>query len=119
MSMLPPNSAQANAAGTTFPPNSRYQNVPTTTYTTPSGKTIVYLQRRFVPSPSQFATIAVYTVKLGDRIDNVSAQAFGDPKLYWRICDANLIMQPPDATATVGTQLNITLPLGIPATPSA
>jgi hypothetical protein len=119
MSMLPPNSPQPQAATTAFPPNSRYQNVPTTTYATPSGKTIVYLQRRFVPPPSQYATIAVYTVKLGDRIDNVSAQAFGDPKLYWRICDANLVMRPSDATATVGAQLNITLPLGIPATPSA
>jgi len=104
-----------------FPPNSRYQNVPTATYTTPSGKMIVYLLQRVVPPPSQFATIQVYTVKQGDRIDNISALAFGDPRLYWRICDANLIMVPADATANaaVGTQLNITLPPGIPATPSA
>ncbi len=119
MSMLPPNSPVPNSGTVVYPPNSRYQNVPTTTYTTSSGKTVVYLLRRFVPSPSQFATIAVYSVKQGDRIDNVSAQVFGDPKLYWRICDANLIMQPSDATSAVGTQLNITLPLGIPATPSA
>jgi|HubBroStandDraft_6_1064221.scaffolds.fasta_scaffold696903_2 hypothetical protein len=104
---------------TTFPPNSRYQNAATLTYTTPAGKTIVYLQQRVVPPPSTFATIAVYAVKQGDRIDNVSAQAFGDPKLYWRICDANLIMQPADATANIGAQLNITLPQGIPATPNA
>jgi hypothetical protein len=102
-----------------FPPNSRYQNVPTATYTTPAGKPIVYLQRRFIPAPDQFATIAVYTVKQGDRIDNVAAQAFGDPKLYWRICDANLVMRPAAATATIGAQLDITLPQGIPATPRA
>jgi hypothetical protein len=104
---------------TTLPPNSRYQNVPTLTYTTPQGKTIVYLQQRVVPQPSRFATITVYVVKQGDRIDNIAAQAFADPKLYWRICDANLIMKPADATATIGTQLNITLPQGIPATPNA
>jgi len=102
-----------------FPPNSRYQNVPTTTYTTPAGKTIVYLLQRVLPSPAQFATIQVYVVKQRDRIDNVSAQAYGDPRLYWRICDANLVMQPAEATATPGNQLNITLPLGIPATPRA
>lgn len=104
---------------TNFPANSRYQNAPTLTYNAPNGKTIVYLQQRVVPPPSQFATISVYTVKQGDRIDNVSAQAFGDPKLYWRICDANLVMDPADATATIGTKLNITLPQGIPATPHA
>jgi hypothetical protein len=102
-----------------FPPNSRYQNVPTATYTDPAGKTVAYLLQRVVPSPSQFATIAVYVVKQGDRIDNVSAQTIGDPKLYWRICDANLVMRPADATATIGAKLNITLPLGIPATPNA
>ncbi|HEY2474810.1 MAG TPA: hypothetical protein VGI19_08395 [Candidatus Cybelea sp.] len=104
---------------TNFPANSRYQNATTLTYTAPNGKTIVYLQQRVVPPPSQFATISVYVVKQGDRIDNVSAQAFGDPKLYWRICDANLVMKPADATATIGSQLNITLPQGIPATPNA
>lgn len=103
----------------TFPPNSRYQNVPTATYTSSDGTQIVYLLRRFIPTPDQFATIAVYTVKQGDRIDNVSAQAFGDPKLYWRICDANVVMRPADATATIGAALDITLPQGIPATPGA
>ncbi|MGP6190410.1 MAG: LysM domain-containing protein [Vulcanimicrobiaceae bacterium] len=102
-----------------FPPNSRYQTVGTDTYTTPAGKTIVYLQRRFIPSPDQFATIQTYSVKQGDRIDNISAQAFGDPELYWRICDANLALRPADLTATIGANLRITLPQGIPATPSA
>ena len=102
-----------------FAPNSRYQNVATTTYTTPAGKAIVYLERRFIPPPDQFATIATYTVKQGDRIDNVSAQVFGDPELYWRICDANLALRPADLTATLGASLRVTLPQGIPATPNA
>jgi hypothetical protein len=101
-----------------FAANSRYQTVPTATYTTPSGKPIVYLLRRFIAPPSSFSTIAVYTVKQGDRIDNISAQVFGDPKLYWRLCDANLATRPADLTDTIGTTLNVTLPQGIPATPT-
>jgi hypothetical protein len=101
-----------------FPPNSRYQGVQTATYTTPAGKQIAYLLRRFIAPPASFATISVYTVKQGDRIDNVSTQVFGDPKLYWRLCDANLAMRPADLTETIGTTLNVTLPQGIPATPT-
>jgi hypothetical protein len=101
-----------------FPPNSRYQNVATATYTTPDGKQIAYLLRRFIPTQDQFATIQTYTVKQGDRIENIAAQVFGDPKLYWRLCDANLAMRPADLTTTIGSSLNVTLPPGIPAMPS-
>jgi hypothetical protein len=102
-----------------FPSNSRYQNVATATHTAPDGKAVVYLQRRFIPSPDQFATIQSYVVKQGDRIENVAALAFGDPELYWRLCDANLAMRPADLTATIGRSLRITLPQGIPATPTS
>jgi len=102
-----------------FPANSRYQNVATTTYTTPAGKSIVYLERRFIPTPDQFATIQLYVVKQGDRIDNIASATIGDPELYWRLCDANLAMRPADLTDTLGRSLRITLPQGIPATPNA
>ena len=102
-----------------FPPNSRYQSVATTTYTAPDGKQIVYLERRFIPSPDTFATIQTYVVKQGDRIDNIAAQAFGDPELYWRLCDANLAMRPAELTTPIGRSLRITLPQGIPATPTS
>jgi hypothetical protein len=101
-----------------FAANSRYQSVPTATYTAPDGKQIAYLKRRFVPSPGAFATITSYVVKGGDRIDNIAAAAFGDPELYWRLCDANLAMRPADLTAAPGVSLRITLPQGIPATPN-
>jgi hypothetical protein len=102
-----------------FPPNSRYQSIPSTTLTTPAGKEIVYLLRRFVPSPDLFATIQMHVVVEGDRIDNVSAQSIGDPELYWRICDANRAMRPAELTERIGRALRITLPQGIPAAPNA
>ena len=61
----------------------------TATLTTPDGKTIVYLRRRFVPASEQFALVQEHTVTDGDRLDNLSAQYLGDPELFWRLCDAN------------------------------
>jgi hypothetical protein len=103
---------------TNFPPNSRYYSLPTTTLQTPDGRTIIYLTRRFVPHPENFALLNMYTVKQGDRLDNVSAANLGDPELFWRLCDANRATRPDDLTSVVGSQLRITLPEGIPGTPN-
>jgi hypothetical protein len=32
---------------------------------------------------------AFYTVRLGDRVDLLADQFFGDPELWWKIADAN------------------------------
>ncbi len=98
---------------TTFPPASRYYQTATAQYTTPDGRVIVYLQRRFVPSADNFTTLAEHTVTQGERLDNIAAQALGDPEQFWRICDANNAMRPDDLTATPGRILRITLPEGI------
>jgi hypothetical protein len=103
---------------TNFSPTSRYYSIPTTTLKTPDGRTIIYLTRRFVPQPEDFALLSYYTVKQGDRLDNVSAANLGDPELFWRLCDANRATRPDDLTSVVGLQLRITLPEGIPATPN-
>jgi hypothetical protein len=97
-----------------FPLNSRYQTVETTTLETPAGKTIVYLRRRFVPSPDRFALLREHEVHGGDRLDNLAARYLGDPEQFWRVCDANNAMRPDDLTGTPGRMLRITLPEGIP-----
>jgi hypothetical protein len=102
-----------------FPPNSRFSTVSTTTLVLKDGTTIVYLRRHFVPPPSQFALLGLYTVKQGDRLDNLAAQFFGDPLLFWRLCDANGAMRPEELTETVGESLLITLPQGIPGSQNA
>ena len=98
---------------TTFPPASRYYQTATAQYTTPDGRVIVYLQRRFVPSADRFTLLEEHTVMQGERLDNIAAQALGDPEQFWRICDANNAMRPDDLTATPGRILRITLPEGI------
>jgi hypothetical protein len=102
-----------------FPPNSRYYGIATTTYTLHDGTRIAYLERRFLPDPDQFSLLQLYTVKQGDRLDNVSNAMMGDPLAFWRIADANRAMDPDELTATPGSTLRITLPLGIPGTTNA
>ncbi len=96
-----------------FPPNSRYQGIGTDTLVTPAGLTIVYLQRRFVPSSKLFSVIQQHTVMQGERLDNLAAQVLGDPLLFWRLCDANGAMRPEELEAR-DRVLAITLPPGIP-----
>ncbi len=99
-----------------FPITSRYYGIDTATLTTPDGQQIAYLLRRFVPDPDRFSLLQLYTVKQGDRLDNVSAALMGDPLAFWRIADANRAMDPAALTTIPGSTLRITLPLGIPGT---
>ncbi len=102
-----------------FPIPSRYAGIATAELTTAEGKTIVYLRRRFIPSPDRFDLLMEYTVVGGDRLDNIAAQLLGDPELFWRVADANAAMRPEELTETPGRHLRITLPEGIPGTSSA
>ena len=110
---------QLGVQPTQFPPNSRYATIGTATYTAPDGRTIVFLRRRFVPPPDRFALLQEHTVTGGERLDNLTAQYFGDPEVFWRVCDANGAMQPDELTETVGRKLRITLPEGIPGNSNA
>ena len=102
-----------------FPATSRYTGLATATLQTPDGKNIIYLTRRFVPSPDRFALLQLYTVTQADRLDNIASQFLGDPTAFWRLCDANNAMRPEELTETLGRQLRITLPEGIPLATNA
>ena len=93
--------------------------IETATLRLPDGTEIVYLRRRFLPPPDRFALLQEHVVTQGDRLDNITARYLGDPEQFWRICDANDAMNPPELTATIGRRLRITLPEGIPGTPNA
>jgi hypothetical protein len=102
-----------------FPANSRYQSTETTKLVLPDGTEVVYLQRRFVPSPDRMALLQEHAVVEADRIDNIAARYLGDPEQFWRVCDANRAMRPAELTEVVGRRLKITLPEGVSGAPSA
>ncbi|AOK31009.1 hypothetical protein AQ611_10340 [Burkholderia singularis] len=95
-----------------FAPTSRYYGLELATIEH-NGLCVAYVKRRFAPRPEQLQVIQQYTVKQGDRLDNVSAQCLGDPALFWRIADANRAMQPWTLTHTPGRVLRIALPPGV------
>lgn len=100
-----------------FPPTSRYYSVPIATLTRADGEQAPYLTRRFLPPSDRFAFLHTHVVAAGERMDIIAGSELGDPEAYWRICDANDAMKPDDLV-TVGRTLRITLPEGIPGTPT-
>ena len=96
-----------------FAPNSRYYGLPTAVMDDPTGRPVTYLLRRFVPSPDRFTLLQLHTLQPGERLDNLAAQYLGDPEQFWRMCDANRILNPQELTDTPGEQIRITLPEGI------
>jgi hypothetical protein len=96
-----------------FAPNSRYHAVPTAVHRLPDGAMVLYVKRRFIPPPEKFALLQEHALVQGERLDHLAARYFGDPELFWRICDANGAMRPDDVIEEVGRRIRITLPEGI------
>jgi hypothetical protein len=101
-----------------FPANSRYSTIQTATLTGLDGKTIIYLQRRWLPMPEQFVLLQEYTVTPGERLDNLAARLIGDPERFWQLCDSNGALKPDELTNTPGRKIRVTLPQGIPGAQS-
>lgn len=102
------------AAAALFPPGSRYHGLPMATMTSADGRQVIYLPRRFVPQPEQYALLQEHVVTDGERLDNLAAHYIGAPEQFWQLCDANRALHPAELTATIGRRLRITLPQGIP-----
>ncbi len=98
-----------------FAVTSRYNDVETAEFITPGGKKIIYLKRRFLPQSSRFNLLQEHTILEGERLDNITARYLGDPEQFWRLCDANDVMQPNELEEPNRT-IRITLPEGIPGT---
>jgi hypothetical protein len=110
---------QLDTRGSRFPPNSRYHASETARLVGPDGRPIVYLRRRFVPSPEEFSVLQEHIVTEGERIDGIAARYLGDPEQFWRICDASGAMRPEELTENPGTVVRIALPHGVNGAPDA
>jgi hypothetical protein len=98
-----------------FDPTSRYAKLGISTLTVmgPDGQSrdIRYVQRRFLPQAGDAGTTIVeHTVTQGDRLDNITARYIGDPTQFWRVCDANEVMDPAELTEEVGHRIRIAMP---------
>ncbi len=97
-----------------FDTSSRYYKIEDTTLSVKDGdgreRIIVYKRRRFIPSSGGTTTLVEHTVIQGERLDNITARYLGDPTLFWRLCDSNLILNPDELTAESGRMIKIALP---------
>lgn len=83
---------------------SRYENVQTDRFTTSEGRVIPFKRVRFIPdTPAQLGV----AVKQGERLDHIAHRIYQDPELFWRICDANVVMFPDDLVAEPGRVIKI------------
>ncbi|RME42947.1 MAG: hypothetical protein D6791_16620 [Chloroflexi bacterium] len=83
---------------------SRYENVAEHTITDANGREIRYKKVRFIPSISARAGCVV---RQGDRPDLIAHRYYQDPERFWRLCDANKVMWPPDLVAEIGAVILI------------
>ena len=102
---------------TLFPPSSRYHGLPIQKMVRPDGREVAYVSRRFVPLQENFETIRERRIVQGDRIDNLAYEILSDPEQFWRLCDANNVLDPQQLTAEVGRAIRITLPEGMQGAP--
>jgi hypothetical protein len=96
-----------------FDSTSRYFSIPTTTITVPDPedgtRDVRYVKRRIIPSGESMTTLVEHTFVEGERLDLITARYLGDPTQFWRVCDANNVMQPEELEVT-GRAIEIAMP---------
>ncbi|MFG2328071.1 LysM domain-containing protein [Streptomyces sp. NPDC048604] len=108
-----------------LPPTSRYADVGVTAHVRPPGPgeepapPVPYFRRRLCPPQERFALLHEYATEEGDRRDLVAAGLLGDPELWWRLADANGVIDPARMMLPPGHRLRITLPEGVPGSADA
>jgi hypothetical protein len=96
-----------------FDTTSRYFNLETATINVPDDedgtREIRYVRRRIIASTENQTTLVEHTVAQGERLDQTTARYLGDPTQFWRVCDANNVLQPEELEET-GRLIKIALP---------
>ena len=83
---------------------SRYATVGEGQITDSKGREIRYKKIRFIP---ETAAQMGHVVSQGERLDHIAHRYYQDPERFWRICDANRAMWPPDLMAEIGRTIAI------------
>ena len=92
-----------------FDSTSRYYPLETAMRETRDGRIVTYVRRRFLPQGETLATLVEVTVTDGDRLDLIAARTISAATQFWRICDAENAMNPPDLEQP-GRQVRVPVP---------
>jgi nucleoid-associated protein YgaU len=83
---------------------SRYRSVETARTEDDDGRAVQYKRIRFIPDRE---IQSVHTVREGERLDQISFEQYQVPEEFWRICDANDALWPPELVRDPGRELSI------------
>lgn len=83
---------------------SRYEHVETKEHVADDGRVIRFKALRHLPDTPG---LTGHVVDDGERIDHVAFQELGDPERFWRIADANVVVDPRDLVAEPGRVIDI------------
>lgn len=83
---------------------SRYENVAEAEWADANGRRFPYKKVRFIPRTDGRLG---HTVDDGERLDHIAFHYFKNSERFWRICDANQAMWPPDLVAEAGETVTI------------
>lgn len=91
-----------------FDPSSRYRGVALLLHERGAGRDpVAHLARRFIPQRHAIAAAVEATVAAIDRPDLLAARTLGSPLAYWRIADANAVLDPFELTDVPGARVAI------------
>lgn len=93
-----------------FDRRSRYHELPELHYTDERGNTLVYKARRLLSRDPHRPVLWEVEVNDGERPDLLAARTLRQPELFWRVCDANDVMQPFELTSRSGRRVRILMP---------
>jgi hypothetical protein len=91
-----------------YPRTSRYHDAEIGVHRLPDGTEVRYAKRRLLPPLAQEETQG-HTVGAGERPDLLGQRYFGDPGQWWRIADANPVVDPDELTREAGRVVRIPL----------
>ena len=97
-----------------FDHTSRYSAIDTASVTLADGRDVTYVRRRILPQGESLPTLTLVRVSPGERIDLVANRVYGDPLMFWRLCDANDAMDPLRMLAEAAADPRATLRAAMP-----
>ncbi|MEV5350029.1 hypothetical protein [Streptomyces achromogenes] len=95
-----------------YPRTSRYHDAEIGVHRRPDGSEVRYVKRRLLPPLDE--ETEPHTVGAGERPDLLGQWFLGDPGQWWRIADANPVLDPRELTDEPGRVIGIPLAGGFP-----
>lgn len=93
-----------------YPRTSRYHDVEIGVHRQADGTEVRFAKRRLLPRLPDENNTTRHVVNAGERPDHLGQRFFGDPGQWWRIADANPVLDPAELTGEPGRTIDVPSP---------